>query len=954
MASEIDNRRLRRLALIGLLTCMLVLPTGLAQTAQSTSQVPVENRSDPIATVQPTDLRCEFVADPLGVQSPRPRFSWVLDPRSSDLRGLGQTAYRVLVASSPELLSEDKADLWDSGKIPSRDSMQTEYAGNPLNSQVSYYWKVRVWDQAGMASPWSGPAAWTMGLLQPEDWKAHWIAAHQDSPAESQSIRDANAATGEPLPLFRHVFQVEKPIARATVFVSGLGQYELHLNGKNVTTSVLNPGWTNYRKTVLYNSYDVTGLLQPGANAIGVMLGNGMYNMPHTPGRYQKFADTFGQPKLILQMHVTFTDGTATTILSDQSWKVASGPITFSSTYGGEDYDARRERVGWDEAGANANDNNNNAAWAAAVEVAGPGGNLAEQLIPPIRVMRVYRPVKVSEPKPGVLVEDLGQNFSGWPQLSVRGPAGSTVKMIPGELLDSDGLVTQRSSGGPAYFSYTLKGNGVEVWHPRFGYYGFRYIQVETTAPAGSAQPEVLAIEGHFVHSSAPEVGEFATSDQLLDQIHVLINAAMQSNMQSLLTDCPHREKLGWLEETHLLGSALFFNYDLHNLYSKMADDMRDSQLPNGLVPAIAPEYVAFLGKNVDFRDSPEWGSASVISPWIAYQHAGDPGLLAGHYQVMQRYVDYLGGRAHNYMLSYGLGDWYDRGPGPPGYSQLTSRSVTATAIYYDDLTILARVATLLDKGADSKRYRQLARAVRTAFNARLFHPDTNQYDRGSQTASAMPLVLGLVPEEHRQAVLANLVADIRNHENHTTAGDVGFHFVVQALLAGGRSDVVYDMLSRTDSPSYGYQLKMGATTLTEAWDTNPNSSQNHFMLGHAEEWFYRGLAGLDFDLSRAAPEQIMIRPAMVGNVTSASARYDSVLGRIMVSWNRDQKARMLEVTIPPGAVATVYLPSGKLSSITESGRPVGEAPEVHLIRSEEQTAVFRIASGTYHFEWPN
>jgi len=621
------------------------------------------------------------------------------------------------------------------------------------------------------------------------------------------------------------------------------------------------------------------------------------------------------------------------------------GPIVLSSTYGGEDYDARREAKDWDMPGFD------DAGWRPALEVSGPGGVLTSQQIPPIRVLHVYEPVKQTEPEPGILVYDLGQNFSGWPQITVSGPAGTTLKLIPGELLDSSGLVTQRSSGGPAYFSYTLKGNGEETWHPRFSYYGFRYLQVEGATGKvadDSGKPVILAMEGQFVHSSAPAVGTFSTSDDLFNRIHALIDAAIRSNTQSVLTDCPHREKLGWLEESHLLGAAIMYNFEVSRLYQKIAHDMSDSQLPNGLVPDIAPEYVTF---DKGFRDSPEWGSAAVLDPWIAYHFYGDQQMLREHYDVMRRYVDYLSGRAQNGIISYGLGDWYDIGPGRPGESKLTSRGVTATAIYYLDLTVLKKVATLLGHEKDAQKYRDLAETVRKQFNARLFHADTSEYDTGSQTANAMPLAVGLVSENRRAAVLENLVRDIRRHNNHVTAGDVGFHFVVQALTEGGRSDVLYDMLRRTDSPSYGYQLAQGATTLTEAWDTDPRSSQNHFMLGHAEEWFYRGLAGIDFDLSRPVPEQIQIRPAAVGNIQSAQASYKSALGTIVSKWKRHGQTLQVEVTIPPNALARVYIPAKQATSVRENGKVLKHANGLTLLQAAPGQVICELDSGTYHFE---
>ncbi len=891
------------------------------------------------AVLVPIDLRCESLQKPLGVDSLHPRLSWKLRPLDPALRGLRQSAYRILVGSSAATLAQDKGDLWDTGKVASAQTIQIEYGGKPLASNQEYFWKVQVWEAGGSVSSWSDNNSWMMGLLRSSDWKAKWIATDPD-----RDSADATAKNDSPLPIFRHSFSLTKPIARAVAYVSGLGQYELRINGAKVSEDVMTPGWTAYRKTVFYNSYNVTSFLKTGENAAGILVGNGMYNVPTTEGRYTKFTGSFGQPKVIVQIEIRYADGTKEVVAGDSSWKQSPGPITFSSTYGGEDYDATKEQPGWDLPGF-ADEN-----WRAAVEVSGPGGVLVSQKNFPIRVMRVFKPIKQTAPAPGVLVYDLGQNFSGWPQITISGAAGQTVKLIPGELLDDAGRVTQRSSGGPMYFSYTLRGNGDETWHSRFTYYGFRFVQVEgaRSGEGRDDRPVIKSLEGQFTHSSAPVAGKFSSSNHLFDQIHELIDAAIRSNMQSVMTDCPHREKLGWLEETHLLGPSLMYNFDLSRLYEKIADDMRDSQQADGLVPDIAPEYVVF---EKGFRDSPEWGSAAVLDPWLAYQFYGDREIVSRHYETMRRYVDYLSSRAEGHIISYGLGDWYDIGPGEPGESKLTTRGVTATAIYYLDLQVLQKAATLLSKEDDSQKYAALAGDVLKAFNSKLFNPRTNQYDTGSQTANAMPLAVGLVDESRRDAVLANLIQDIRKHGNHVTAGDVGFHFVVQALTQGGRSDVLYDMLSRTDSPSYGYQLSRGATTLTEAWDTDPHSSQNHFMLGHAEEWFYRGLAGINFDLSRPPDSQIEIKPAPVGNIASAQADYDSVVGTIHSSWSRDDGRLTLDITIPPNMTARVYVPAKDPEQVLEGRDRLNQAKGVKLLRKTANAVVCQVSSGQYRFE---
>jgi hypothetical protein len=749
---------------------------------------------------------------------------------------------------------------------------------------------------------------------------AHWIAAQADTQPDTSSTKTNQPADPPALPIFRRVFTSHPrtpgaKLTAATLSISGLGQFEARINGRNITAAVLTPSWSDYRKRVYFDAYDVTRLLRPGANVLAVLLGNGMYNVEPTPNRYQKFHATFGQPKLIAQLTLRFADGSRQTIVSDAAWKTAPGPITFTSIYGGEDYDARLEPAAWETPSFD------DTAWSPAIPVDGPGGALLLETIPPVVPNETYTPIRITHPKPNTTVYDLGQNLAGWPEIAVTGPRGASIRLTPGELLDANGLVTQRSAGAsprnPVFFTYTLRGGGTranpERWHPRFSYYGFRYVQVETPNP----RPTILTLDARFLHDAIAVDGSFTSSDDLLNRIHTLINRAMLANMVSILTDCPTREKLGWLEETHLAAASLMYNYSLGVLYAKQAADMRDAQLPNGLVPSIAPEFPLFSG---GFRDSPEWGAAVILSPWAAYQFYGSLALLRDQYPAMQRYAAYLSSKAQDHILAYGLGDWYDIGPRAPGGSQLTSPGVTATGIYYQSITALARIATLLDHPNDAAAYTQEAAAVRAAFNARFYHAETHQYDTGSQTANAMPLVLGLVPDADRAAVLANLVADIHAHADHVTAGDIGFHYVVRALTDGNRSDVLYAMLSRTDPPSYGAQLAHGATTLTEAWDANPNSSQDHFMLGHAEEWFYRGLAGIDIDLSRPPGTQIEIHPAVPGDLHSVSATFHSALGPIASAWTRTGDTLRMDITLPTRARITV--PANFTHSISVDGAP--------------------------------
>jgi alpha-L-rhamnosidase len=884
----------------------------------------------------PTDLLTAGMAEPLALTEEKPEFSWRDIDSAPSLHGVKQAGFQIRIASSSRGLTAGNTLLWDSGKTPGTATSvhAGSYSGPAFEPQHEYVWQVRVWDEKDQASPWSQPAHWT----QAPTWRARWIAADST---------DA-AAGSKPMPLLRKEFGISGQVERALLYVAGLGQYELRINGAKAGNSELNPGWSDYRKTVFYDSYDVTAMVRSGTNAIGVMLGNGMYRVLDTPGRYKKFVGSFGPPQCIAQIHIELANGKSVDVISDETWKTHGGPITFSSTYGGEDYDARREMNGWDRAGFD------DSKWDRVVVLDGPGGALRPELSPPIRVMHTYEPIRQTEPKPGVLVYDLGQNFAGWPAIELSGQAGAIVKLIPGELLNADGTVSQRSSGEPQWFAYTLKGGGTEQWHPRFSYYGFRYVQVEGAGDGSQpGKARLTALRGEAVHTSSEAIGSFTSSDDLLNRIHLLIVRAIENNAVSLFTDCPHREKLGWLEEAHLLAPSMLYDFDFSGLYAATARNIADTQKqdePNaGRVPEIAPQYVVFGVDGGIFDDSPEWGSTAVLAPWYVYERDGNLPALLSHIDVMRHYVDYLSTRADHNIVAYGLGDWYDIGPGEPGVSKLTTSGVTATAIYYQDLRVLEKTLELAGRNDESQSYAQKADAVRKDFNARFFDAAKHRYDKGSQTAQAMPLVVGLAPEDERENVLHALVDDIRAHDNHVTAGDIGFHYVVDALLDSGRSDVLYDMLERTDTPSYGYQLAQGATALTEAWDANPNSSQDHFMLGHAGEWFFRGLGGINVDLSAKEPRQLVLRPQLVGKLTSVQTRYESALGPVESNWKRGQSQTEYAFTIPANAVATVQLASSSPEALKIDGATPDKAAGVISARIKSDRIELVLGSGHYN-----
>ena len=891
------------------------------------------------------NLKCDDRVNPLGIEMNKPRLSWQLH---SSLRNRMQSAYQILVSDSPLNLTAGVGNLWDSGKKLSSNSIQVPYDGRPLVAGKRYFWKVKVWDQSGAPSEWSEMAYWHMGLLRSSDWSnAAWIGFETlpDSLKVIPGVHGAgddleNRGIRRPIiPIFRKEFEARKEIGQAILYICGLGQYEASINGKKVYDSFLAPGWTYYPKTCLYNVYDVTDAMSLGHNTLGVMLGTGFYNINRE--RYRKLVVAFGMPKLVAKLHIEYADGTDDTFVSGSDWKCAASPITFTSIYGGEDYDARLEREGWDRPGFD------DSGWKGALLVEPPGGRLTAQTDFPIAVEERLSAKMVTRIDSTRYLYDFGQNASGIVELKITGRKGQSVKLIPGELIHTDGTINQHASGEPYYFTYVLKGDGVELWKPRFTYYGFRYVMVEgvDSAATGSMLPHLEDLTFLHTRNSSPQAGTFSCSNPLFNRVFGLINWAIKSNLQSVVTDCPHREKLGWLEQTHLMGASLHYNFALHQLYRKAVHDMIDAQTSSGLLPDIAPEYVQFLE---GFRDSPEWGSASVILPWMLYRWYGDRETLDLAWPLMTNYVAYLGTQANGDILSYGLGDWCDLGPNFPGKAQLTPTSLTASASYYYDIVLLARMAKILGHNPDAKRLTALGARVKRAFNKKFFNEATRVYSTGSQTAMAMPLCVGLVEERFRNEVMKNLVDSIANAKYALTAGDVGFHYLIQALQEGGASDVIFRINERSDVPGYGYQLKKGATALTESWPALEEVSNNHLMLGHIMEWFYAGLAGIGQDPKSVAFKKIVIHPTPVGDIREASASYDSPYGLIKSLWTRRDGMFELSVEIPVNTTATVVLPTADPRSITEAGRSLEKGFMVKRI-GEYETSI-SIHSGSYVF----
>jgi len=897
-----------------LLLCFL---EGCAQSFH----LPANGNQGPMA---PMNLRCEYLSNPLGIDVPHPRFAWVLEHTG---RGQKQTAYQVLVATSLDPLSQDKGDQWDSGRVASDESTQVVYAGKPLESARTYYWKVRYWDAQGRASPYSHPARFEMALLTREEWKGQWITG-------------ANQ--------FRTEFYVPEVPVRARAHVCGLGYYELRINGAKVGHSVLDPGWTTYEKRLLYVTHDVTPLLRAGKNAVAVMLGKGWYGSSMLVAEDLQqvlvpasFKITWGSPVLLFQMNIELTGGRRMSLVSDSSWKAKNGPVVSDSIYDGETYDARLEAPGWDLPGFN------DSAWSLAQIVEGPEGVLSAQMMPPIRVVDTLVPVAMTNPKPDVYVFDLGRNISGWAQLRVSGPRGTTVRMRFAELVYESGMINRENLGGArAEDTYILRGDGVETYEPRFTYHGFRY--VELSGYPGT--PGLDSVRGRVVHTAVEPSGSFAASKNLLNQIQSLIRWTQRSNLHSVPTDCPQRnERLGWLADAHVTAEEAMLNFDMAAFHANFIRNIRDAQGPDGGLPDNVPE------KDPSRPGDPVWGSAYPLLCWYMWEQYGDRRILEENYEGLKKYVESLRKRTENHILRHAAyGDWVavEKTPG----------ELVATAYYFHDVEILGKIAQVLGKTADAEAYGQLAAQIGEAFTREFYDAKHRVYASGTQTANAIALSFGLTSEDQRDAVAEHLIDDIVYRNNtHVTTGIIGVKCLFPLLTRMGRSDLAYELATQVTYPSWGYMVARGATTLWELWQekTGPGmNSHNHPMLGSVGAWFYRALGGINTE----APgyRRIRIEPQIVGDLNWASATVETVRGTVSCSWARSPGRVTAHVVIPVNSEATVLIPKLGMADVVvlESGRVIyaegryrGGAWGMMGAREDPDHVVLDVGSGQYSFE---
>ena len=691
--------------------------------------------------------------------------------------------------------------------------------------------------------------------------------------------------------ILRRSFKPWKTIKKAELRICGLGFYELTINNKKVGDAEFAPLWSDYDKSIFYNLYDVTSYLQLGDNEIRVLLGNGFYN--EQGGRYHKLRISFGPPTLKFFLYVIYEDGMRERLLSDENWEWTPSPIVFNSIYGGEDYDARIEPTDWKPV----------------VIQEAPKGLLRKQIAKPVKIMEQF-PVKKTLRKDSLMVLDMGQNLAGYPEITVSGKPGQYLKITPAETLTPEGLCNQKQTGRPHYYTYILKGEGKETWHPRFSYYSYRYLQIE-------GDIKVLKdIKSCFIYNSALRTGEFECSNPLINDTHKLIDRAIRSNWQAVWTDCPAREKLGWLEQDWLNGEAMVYNYDAQSMIEQTMQNIVDAQHEDGSMPEIAPEYTQFTGSWAKpFQESPEWGGAIIALPMLYWQHYGDLSLAREYYEPMKRYINYLASQDSAYILKMGLGDWYDYGPGRAGFSQNTPMPLVATAHYYQWMCYMYVLAKQLGKRDEAYAFNQRAENIRQAFNREFYDAKRKTYGTGSQCSLALPLYLKLVPEKDYQAVLQNLIKDIHAHGDRLTTGDVGNRYLFYTLAKNGHRELLYKMLNHYDVPGYGYQIKKGQTTLTEQWNPDHGASMNHFMMAHIENLLIPDLLGIQRN-----GDLIEIAPHPVGDLTWCKGSTMSAQGKVSVSWKIKKDKFIMDIDIPEGGFADVYMPYSDRAESIQGG----------------------------------
>lgn len=896
-----------------------------------------------------TAATVEYAVDPVGLETLSPRIAWLTE---AERAGVRQTAYRILVSADRKALDADAGEEWDTGRTEGSRSMQIPYEGKPLMSRKRYYFKIRVWDEDGSPSPWSGVFFWEMGLLHPEDWQAVWIAA----PMRSARGTDPGAASGDaapleattPAPMFRKTFETAGAVRKATAYVCGLGCHEWLLNGERIGDRVLEPSQTDYSRSVLYSVYEVTDQLRrarPGsAQTIIVTLGRGMYAMRTRSVWGWERASWVRPPQLLFQLEIDYEDGTSARLISDSTWLCADSATLADCWYIGETYDARREGSGRDGSACAG------AGWEPAAFVPAPSGRLKSGAsLPPMRVTGQRLPIGVIRTPEGRLLADFGAIVTGWVRIAFRGERGSIVCIRYAEQLDAAGRVVMRQDdidGEIQCDVYIAKGEGREIWEPRFGYKSFRYAEIEGWAE----EPGPDDLHACIVHHALKEAGSFECGDPLLNAIHACARAAILNNLHGIPTDTPAFEKNGWTGDAMESAEAAMLNWQMAGFYAKWLDDLSESQQADGELPPIVPSPGWGLTDDPEGWDLvkgpvPPWDAALfLICRWM-YDYYGDLPILNRHYGTMKRYLAYLRERAPEHRFGGGLGEWLAPSGDPRHRADPADHSVelVATAYYYKMAATLAEIAELLGRAAESEAYAALAEDIAAQFERRFYRPDLGYYESAPgdgfrQTNQILPLAFGLAPPEREPGLARRLAEDIARRDGSLDTGIFGTKYLLHVLTDHGYEDAAYRVVSRRTYPGWGFWIERGATSMWETWETNARSL-NHHMFASVDDWFYKGLAGI-------RPEEpgfrkIRFKPAMPSGLAYARACVETASGTVRLHWQRTPSHWEIEIEVPAHSRAELILPQA-LSGCPVHGRSAGLEP-VREVLGGVYTAAFGI-----------
>ena len=898
------------------------------------------------AALQVIELNTEGRDTLRGSDVLKPRLSWKINSSERDVL---QKAYQVLVASTPDNLKKEIGDIWDSKSIETDNSLNIQFDGKPLTSYQSCYWKVKVVTNKGDEA-WSEPAYWTMGLLDSSDWKAKWIGLdgfnERDEPDSTFTRLSARH--------LRKEFELEKKIASATAFISGMGLYELYLNGEKVGEDVLTPTVSEYNKKLFYNTYDITSSMKNGGNCVGVILGNGRYfGMRNYHGKPDPLTGIpqvhYGLPRLLLQIRVVYNDGTSSLITSDEQWKVTDqGPIIANNEFDGEEYDAGKELNGWSTNGYN------DGSWKAVNIMPPAATRIISQLNENIRIKEVLHPLTSHLTSRGTYILDMGQNMVGWIAITVKGEKGDTIKMRFAETMKgTDSLYLDNMRNAQVTDKYILKGTGTEQWEPRFTYHGFRFVEVHGLRSA----PSLKDFEGKVIYDDIETTGSFKTSNETINSIYKNAYWTIRGNYRGMPTDCPQRdERVGWLGDRVISSYGESFLFDNSRLYAKWLDDINDTQKENGSIPDIAPSYWDRYADNVTYP------SAFILIPEMLRRQFGDTESLKKQYPAMKKWILYMWDtyRDGDLVLKDNYGDWcvppesldiiWSKDP-----NRITEGGLLASAYYYYCLTLMNQYATALNNSADAANFTEIATKVHTAFNKKYYNANKKSYANNTVTANLLPLTFGLVPESDKAAIFTNIKSRLKEFDDHVNSGIIGGMWLMRGLTDNGATDLAYKLATNKTYPSWGYMVEKGATTVWELWNgdaANPmmNSGNHQMLLGDLLIWYYEYLAGIKTDATEVAFKKVIMNPIFPEGLDFVDASLQTKYGLVKSAWKKTTAGLEWNITIPPNATAEVYFATTDAAKVTEDGKAITQKMVPGENADSKDKLMLSIGSGSYKF----